>query len=211
MDPGLTPRRAAPGDVTLASYEAAAGLYLEASAQPGPAVQAYLDEVAQLVGAGVVVELGSGPGWDADYLERQGLRVARTDATPSFVRRLQAQGHAARLLDVRTDDLGGPYGGVLADAVLLHLTRAEFLDVLAKARRAVVDRGVLAFTVKEGDGEGWTYAKLDLPRHFTYWREPALRVALSVAGWETLSISHVSGQVEPWLFALARAGVPRTR
>jgi hypothetical protein len=30
-------------------------------------------------------------------------------------------------------------------------------------------------TLKEGDGEEWRTVKLGLPRHFTYWREPALR------------------------------------
>ena len=50
-----------PGDVTLGSYDAAAHLYLMHSAPPGPAVLAYLDEVARLVGDGTVLELGSGP------------------------------------------------------------------------------------------------------------------------------------------------------
>lgn len=68
----------------------------------------------------------------------------------------------------------------------------------------VCDRGVLAFTVKEGDGEGWSEAKLDLPRFFTYWREPAARTALECAGWAVLSIDHVAGRHEPWLYVLAR-------
>ncbi len=48
-----------PGDVTLGSYDAAAHLYLMHSAPPRPAVLAYLDEVARLVGDGTVLELGS--------------------------------------------------------------------------------------------------------------------------------------------------------
>ena len=53
-------------------------------------------------------------------------------------------------LDVRTAELGGPYEAILADAVLLHLTREQFADVLRRARCAVVDGGLLAFTLKEG-------------------------------------------------------------
>ncbi len=49
---------------------------------PGPAVTAYLDAVAGLVGSGTVLELGSGPGWDADYRESRGPRVLRTDGAP---------------------------------------------------------------------------------------------------------------------------------
>jgi len=194
----------ASGDVTLDSYDATASVYLEQSAPPGPAVMAYLDAVAGLVGDGTVLELGSGPGWDARYLESRGPRVLRTDGALAFVQMLRAAGHQARLLDVRTDDFGGPYDAVLADAVLLHVPREQFEDVLQRARQAVTSGGVLAITLKEGDGEAWTKAKLGRPRHFTYWREPAVRAALLNSGWQVLSLEHVEGRVEPWLFVTAR-------
>ncbi len=146
----------ASGDVTLDSYDAAAHVYLEQSMPPGPAVMAYLDAVAGLVGDGTVLELGSGPGWDASYLESRGPRVLRTDGAPAFVQMLQAAGHQTRLLDVRMDDFGGPYDAVLADAVLLHVTREQFVDVLQRARQAVASGGALAITLKEGDGEACT-------------------------------------------------------
>ena len=75
----------ASGDVTLDSYDQAAHGYLERSVPPGPAVLAYLDVVAGLVGDGTVLELGRGPGWDACYLESRGLRVLHTDGAPAFV------------------------------------------------------------------------------------------------------------------------------
>lgn len=198
-------RNASAGDVTLASYEAAADVYLQQSPEPGARVRAYLDQLAELVGAGTVLELGSGPGWDASYLESRGPRVIRTDAVNAFVELLRAGGHPATLLDVRVDDFGGPYDAVLANAVLLHLSREQFLDVLGRAHRAVADHGVLAFTLKEGDGDQWSHAKLGLPRHFTYWREADVRRALETNGWRALSLEHVTGRIEPWLFVLARA------
>lgn len=194
----------APGDVTLATYEAAAQRYRERTAPPGAGLVSFLDRLAELVGAGDVLELGSGPGREAGYLEGRGLRVKRTDATRAFVDMMRADGHEARLLDARTGDLGGPYDAVLAHAMLLHLTRQEFHEVLVRIRRAVVGGGVLAFTVKEGDGECWSEAKLDLPRFFTFWREAAARTALDESGWAVLSIDHVAGRYEPWLYVLAR-------
>jgi SAM-dependent methyltransferase len=192
-----------PGDVTIAAYAAGVQRYLEHSAAPGPAMWTYLDRLAAVVGAGHVLELGSGPGWDATHLESRGVRVTRTDATPAFVEMLHAAGHDARLLDVRTDDFGGPYEAVLADAMLLHLTREQFEEVLSRARRAVVDGGVLAFTVKEGDGTAWSNVKLGLPRHLTYWREPAVRNVLTRTGWTVTSLNHVAGRTEPWLYIIA--------
>ncbi len=138
------------------------------------------------------------------YLESRGPRVLRTDGALAFVQMLRAAGHQARLLDVRTDDFGGPYDAVLADAVLLHVPREQFEDVLQRARQAVTSGGVLAITLKEGDGEAWTEAKLGRPRHFTYWREPAVRAALLNSGWQVLSLEHVEGRAEPWLFVTAR-------
>lgn len=194
-----------PGDVTLASYVSGAQLYLDHSTQPPPPVIAYLNRLADLVSNGHVLELGSGPGWDAAHLVSRGVRVTCTDANPVFVERLRAAGHRAELLDIRTDDLGGPYDGVLADAVFPHLTRGQFADVLRRIRRAVAAAGFLAFTLKEGDGAAWSTAKIGLPRHFTYWRETAVRAMLGHSGWEVMSIDRVAGRTEPWLVVLAQA------
>lgn len=194
-----------PGDVTLASYEAAAQRYRDKAAAPGPSLLAFLDRVAELVGDGEILELGSGPGREARYLEGRGARVRRTDVTRAFVEMMRGDGYAAHVLDIRVDEFGGPYAAVFANAVLLYLTREDFDRTLDRVRSSVVDGGVLAFTLKEGDGEAWSHAKLDLPRYFTYWREPAVRVALESAGWTVVSIEHVTGRTDSWLYVLARA------
>jgi hypothetical protein len=130
--------------------------------------------------------------------------VSLTDATPAFVEMMRAAGREARLLDIRTADLGGPWEAVLAQAVLLHLDRAQFADALQRIRQAVMNGGVLAFTVKEGDCGTWSEAKLDLPRYFTYWRERSLREVLAQTRWAVMSIDRVAGRVEPWLYVMAR-------
>lgn len=194
-----------PNDITLSTYEAAAELY-RSQTSANAAILAFLDDFAAAAGtAAHVLELGSGPGSDAAILEQRGLRVTRTDATRAFVAMLRADGHAAHVLDVRTDDFGGPYDAVLADAVLLHLSAEEFAAVAGKARAAVRDGGLFALTLKEGDGSAWRTDKLDLPRHFTYWREQPLRAALTDAGWQPITVEHVSGLREPWLYVLCRA------
>lgn len=212
MDSTATaPEQAEPGDATLAAYQSAADEYLTGSARPAPSLLAYLDRFAELVGDGPVLEIGSGPGWDADHLESRGTRVERTDATPAFVDRLRRLGHEARLLDARTDELGGPYAGLIADAVLLHLSRAQCADFLVRARTAVVPGGVLAFTLKQGDGEGWSDRKLSVARHFTYWRPGAVRELLKRSGWEVLRLDEADGRTESWLYCLARrASSPTT-
>lgn len=195
-------------DRTLASYEAAAQRYREqAHHAPNPAWEAWLARaVAAAPPGGAVLELGSGPGFGALALEAHGLVVRRTDATPAFIEMLRSDGHPAELLDARSADYGGPFDMIFADAVLLHLTRPEFATALRTARAAVRDGGMLAMTLKEGDGDEWHTRKLDLPRYFTYWREPELRAELLRAGWAALSIEHVQGRLEPWLYTVSRAG-----
>lgn len=195
-----------PDDITLAAYQASADRYIARTRPATPALRGFLDRFAGMAGSGQVLEIGSGPGRDAGYLEEHGVRVTRSDATPAFVARLRAAGHHARLLDVRSDDLGGPYDGVLANAVLLHLSREQFRAAMHRVRQAVTGGGLLAVTLKEGDGEQWSTAKLGLPRHFTYWREAALRAVLQDTGWDVTFLEHVPGRTDQWLLLIARAG-----
>jgi hypothetical protein len=193
-----------PCDATLAAYAAAAKRYLQESARPAPSVLSYLDHFSQLVQGKHVLELGSGPGWDADYLETRGVFVTRSDATPQFVERLRKAGHQALLLDVRHDDFGGPYDGVLANAVLLHLSREQLSKVLRRCRAAVGGNGILGCTFKEGDGGAWTEEKIGRPRYFTYWREQPLREAMARAGWSVSWLEHAEGRTSSWIYLMAR-------
>lgn len=196
-------------DVTLASYQAGAKRYVERTPALGPQLSAYLDTVAARVGAGgTVLEVGSGPGRAAAYLETKLLRVFRTDATPAFVEMMRSGGYEAELLDVRTDDLGGPFDAIVATAVLLHLNPSELETFLQRAHDAVVDHGIIAFTLKEGDGSAWTTEKLDLPRHFTYWRERGLRDLMTRTKWRPMIVDRVNLAV-PWLFVIAVSDADR--
>lgn len=194
-----------PTERTLAAYEAKVDAYLDGSPQAVNAdVAVLLDELVARAPGRTVLEVGTGPGREADYLEARGMAVDRTDAAVAFVDRLVAAGHDARLLDVRTGDLGGPYDAVLANAVLHHLSRAALAAALLRIRDAARPQGVLALTVKEGDGEAWSSAKLGTPRWFVYWREPNLREVLERAGWSVLRLDHVRGRNNDWLYALCR-------
>jgi SAM-dependent methyltransferase len=244
---------------TLASYQANVDRYLATLApHPAPATVRHLTGFAELLPAGaLVLEVGSGPGRDADELEARGLRVRRTDATAAFVERLRRQGHPAELLDLWTegdseraaqerpkatasehrrrvsaeerskrgveqgiqrpgaeqvrsralgvDELGGPYAGIWAAAVLLHLSRPRLAGVLRRFRAAVPADGILGFSVKEGDGEEWTTEKLDAPRYFVYWRQEPLVDLVRASGWQPITVSRAAGIQTDWLYLTCRA------
>lgn len=154
--------------------------------------------LAHLAAGESMLELGSGPGRDAAFFEASGIAVQRSDGTPAFVSLLRQQGHEAKLLDITRHELGENFDAIFANAVLLHLTQPQLDDLLRRAARAVRPGGLLAFTVKEGDGEAWTGDK-QLHRYFRYWREPQLRKLLERTGWQPASIEHEAGRLEPWL------------
>lgn len=190
-------------DRTLHAYERTADVYAERTADDRSVL---VDDLLARVPAGArVLELGSGPGRDALAMEAAGLRVDRTDGARTFVDRLRADGHAARVLDVRTGMFGSGYDAVFANAVLLHVQRSELTGVLRRALVAVRPGGVLAATVKRGDGEAWSTAKVDRARHFTYWTEDSLTTVVVDAGWDDVDVRETTtpGADERWLTVTA--------
>jgi len=88
--------------------------------------------------------------------------------------------------------------------VLLHLTPTQLADAFQQATDRHPGRGLLAFTLKEGDGAGWSTAKVARPRYFTYWRADSLGPILAASGWTVQSHERGGGGTEDWLHVIAR-------
>ncbi|TCO18488.1 hypothetical protein EV652_11532 [Kribbella steppae] len=186
-------------EVTLATYEQAAEKFRESiPTEPNTQLIELLEEAINP--GDRVLELGSGTGRDAIELERRGFVVRRTDATQAFLDMMRADGYAADRLNAITDDFGGPYDAVFADAVFLHFDRAQLTEILRKAVRAAP---VLAFTTREGKGEEWSNRNLDLPRHFVLWQEEPLREALAATGWQVEHLDRGETRIGFWFHVLA--------
>jgi SAM-dependent methyltransferase len=188
------------------AYGAETADYVDATAEMNDRVRERLEAFVQAVGAGGhVLEIGSGGGRDALALEERGVRVRRTDVTPAFVDLLRDQGHEADVLDPLTDDLGGPYDGVWANASLLHVDRTDLPVVLTRLAGATRPGGVLALSVKEGDGELWsTHGTVSSPRRFVLWRAQGLTEVLEASGWVVDDLQHGEGlRDESWLMVRA--------
>src|SRR5690242_17385233 len=121
-----TPVRAAANDAnrrTIEGYEACARDYAAAvDPHPSGVGEAALRRLADGLPRGArALEIGSGPGWDADFLETLGVVVDRTDITAAF-RAFQAErGRIVAPLDVVEDALPGPYDAAVALCVLQHV------------------------------------------------------------------------------------------
>ena len=190
---------------TLETYETHLDAYIAGTShEVADSIKNWLDRsVLDLPLDANILEVGSGFGRDAGYLESLGYRVVRTDAAQSFVRHMTEQGHDARVLNVLTDDFGCDHNLIVADAVFLHLTPTELTGVLATAHAALAARGRLAFTLKKGAGEEWSTEKLGAPRYFRYWGEEEIVAELHAAGFILLDLSVHAGEGPTWLHVVA--------
>lgn len=167
---------------TIISYEGYADTYCTLVGKvPNDFDQTAFRRVAEIAGpSGRVLEIGSGPGWDADFLETLGLTVRRTDATRRFLELQAARGKQGELLDVITGPVGGPYDAVVAMCVLIHIPRDEIDPVLAKLAGSLRPGGALIVSMRDGDGE--TTGKY----HTVYWRRADFAARLVAAGLELI-------------------------
>jgi SAM-dependent methyltransferase len=186
---------------TIAYYERTARAYAtEISPLPPVDRAAALDRLIALVGpGGVVLEVGSGTGRDADYLEWLGITVRRTDATQAFADLQAERGERVDLLDVVADDLGGPYDAVLAMCVLMHVGHGQIDGVLRKVTAALRLGGAFLVSIREGQGES------PGPAGMAFWSRSEFAERLAGAG---LSVEwddhHVDCDDDAWLTFLAR-------
>jgi 2-polyprenyl-3-methyl-5-hydroxy-6-metoxy-1,4-benzoquinol methylase len=187
---------------TIQSYEEYAEKYdAIVSDAPSPEVKTTLRALADRAGAGAsVLEIGSGSGRDADFVESLGLVVRRTDATRAFLDLQAARGKHAELLNVLTDDLGGPYDAIMALAVLIHIDRSSTETVLRKIAEALRPNGLFLVSVREGEGEtGGNYQTV-------YWQRDAFVAALAAASLNVEWDQRSAGRDEDvWWTFLARS------
>lgn len=187
--------------ITIQSYEAFADAYCKlGNPYPPPNVAAPLRSIAEEVGPnGRVLEIGSGPGWEADYIEQHGATVFRTDATERFLEIQAERGKTAHKLNIISDPLDGPFDAIVALCVLIHVPRESVDSVLSKIAAALRTGGCLFVSMRDGEDE--TCGDF----HTVYWGREPFATRLELAGfridWYERSVD-VDGDV--WHSYLAR-------
>lgn len=196
---------------TLEAYDKGAAMYA-ANQRAGMSdeVRTWLEVMlAGLPKAAKILEIGSGTGRDADYVESLGYAVERTDGSQGFVTYQQAAGKPIRLLNILTDTLNTSYDLIFANAVFLHFTEEECAGALQNTHDALRANGRLALSLKRGSGEETTTEKLNAPRYFRYWEPESVTALLEGAGFTNIQIAINDDWREDkpqWLFITAIKG-----
>ena len=193
-----------PNARTVESYEQIAEDYARETAGGGVLSKA-LAHLAETIQAGHVLEIGSGPGWDADALEEAGVQVRRTDITQAFIDFQRARGKDVERLDAINDDLGGPYDSVVALHVLQHVEPGDLPAVLAKVAGALRPGGRFLVSIPLGVGAGWEVGESGSTYYRALWSEAEFIAALARVGfqseWTERSVQH---EESGWLCVLAQ-------
>lgn len=191
---------------TVAAYDAhVQGYVTNTPHEISRTARGWLDtSLTGLSGDACILEIGSGFGHDAAYIEQKGYSVERTDATPGFVDFLRGQGYDARQLNVLTDEITGPYDLVVADAVFHHLTRPEAATASKNVLGALGVGGRFAVSLRIGLDEGWSDEKLGVPRYFTHWDRPGIEEVIRDAGFASIIATDGHKVNFPWLHLIAQ-------
>nr|WP_157490358.1 methyltransferase domain-containing protein [Lysobacter enzymogenes] len=189
---------------TVAAYEGYARGYAAAvPATPSPQAAADLRRfAASLAPPARVLEIGSGPGWDADFLETLGAQVRRTDVTAAFVRFQIERGKQAYPLDLLSDEIEGTYDGILLLYVVQHFERDQLDEALRKLARALTAQGVALLSHMLGDGDEWEGDAGDY--RVVRWPAAAMDERLRRAGFAVEWESFIDSERRPWRSVLAR-------
>lgn len=179
---------------TLETYNDGVEKYIDGTVQVVDSFQKdWLDFVFRDVPKSAkILEIGSAFGRDAAYLQDKGYDVALTDASRGFVDHLNASGMKATQLDIITQKPQSSYNVILACAVFLHFTDEDFRKAVSNVRESLEPGGMFAFSLKQGDGEGWSEEKMGAPRYFHYWRRDGLEKVLDEVGMQITDFQILS-------------------
>lgn len=186
---------------TQATYDEIASAFLANTRNPERS-RRWIDRfVARLPVAGVVADLGSGPGRDCAQLQAAGVRAFCLDRSVGMLRagiepfpaeRVQSD---LRSLPLRSACLAGAW----ANASLLHLSSRELPDALGEIARVLGRSGQLHLTLKQGEGSGFETARYGRPRWFQYWSADELDIELARAGFAIVESEAEATRSAVWL------------
>lgn len=147
-----------------------------------------------------VLDVGCGPGVDAETFVDDGYDVVGLDRTPSFLdagRRAVPEASFVRGDMRRLPFADDAFDGVWGCASFLHVPRDEAPATLREFRRVLGDGGVLHLSVKRGEESGFEADG----RYFETYLPGELRAILDDAGFGAVDLSEGEG----WIRAVAES------
>lgn len=188
---------------TVADYERSARDYVDTvDGKPSASDEALRRLAAAVTPGSRVLEVGSGPGWDADRLAALGVDVHRTDAATAFCDFQVKRGRQCDRLDLLSDRIDERYGGVLMLCVLQHFEQADLDGALRKLALAVDSGGPMLLMYPEGEGDRWEHGA-EGDYRVVLWTPSVFDARLAAAGFDVAWENTIEGRGGAWRTVLA--------
>lgn len=153
-----------------------------------------------------VLDVGCGPGWESATFTDAGHDVLGIDLASAFLDAASetAPGTDYARMDMRRLGIAeDAFTGLWACASFLHVPREAAPATLERFARVLGNDGVLALTVKRGDGRRDGDAYEEDEREFVLYQPAELRQLVADAGFDIETVE--TDTEENWMFLLARA------
>ena len=192
---------------TRSTYDRIARRFLERTVDRRGVGHLRRQFMAALPCQALILDIGCGPGFDADHFRGDGHRAIGIDLSLGMLRLASEEYGAGTYVqaDMRHLPCSRGADGIWACASMLHLEREEFPGVLSAFAAALKTDGVLCFSVKAGEGEEWdTRYGNDCPRWFTFWCEADVDGHLRDQDFDIVAPAQEPGGKPSWIRRLAR-------
>lgn len=160
-----------------------------------------------------ILDAGCGGGRDAKFFVAGGMKVIGIDASDVFIRAARKAVPAGTFKqgDLMMIDFDAEtFDGIWAQAVLLHLKRADVPKVLRKFYKILKPNGLLHIRVKKGKGEEYVKDQLSqgYKRFYTYFSKTELEQMVRHAGFKVVYSGTFPDQLKrmnlTWIAVWAR-------
>ena len=137
-------------DITIASYNSTFDIYAAANNTILGDFKTRIDSSLALIPkSGTILELGTGTGSDADYMEAHGYQVTRSDYADAFLDYNRSRGKEILKIDALHIPHDKTYDMVYANAVLLHFSADELTKIIGDIYKMLPSGGVLSCSFKK--------------------------------------------------------------
>lgn len=124
-----------------------------------------------------LLEIGCGPGQDAQFFQDQGFQVLAVDNTPTMVKLTAEKGVPARRLDCYDlDKINERFDAVYTMNCLLHIPKQDMDKILHLISKRLNDSGLMYLGLwGDQNFEGiWEHDRYEPKRFFSFWKIEAL-------------------------------------
>jgi len=128
-------------------------------------------------GRETLLEIGCGPGQDAQFFQDQGFQVLAVDNTPTMVKLTAEKGVPAQVLDCyNLDEIHNCFDAVYTMNCLLHIPKRDIDQILHLISRRLNESGLMYLGIwGDTNFEGiWEQDRYEPKRFFSFWKTEAL-------------------------------------